>query len=70
VRRLSLVWGLHCVLSEDVHDIDEMVNRATNIARTEGFVEPNQRIIITAGLPFGTSGATNLLRIAFVGNGS
>ena len=66
VRRLSLVWGLHCVLSEDIHDIDEMVERATRLALSEGFAEPNQRIIITAGLPFGTSGATNLLRIAFV----
>ena len=67
VRRLSVAWGLHCVVSEDVHNIDEMVENATRIAASEGFAEPNERIIITAGVPFGTSGATNLLRIAFVG---
>ena len=66
-RRLSIVWGLHCVETEDAHNIDEMVDRACGIAFREGFAQPGQRIIITAGVPFGTSGATNLLRIAFIG---
>jgi pyruvate kinase len=66
-RRLSIVWGLHCVITEDAHHIDEMVNRACGIASREGFAAPGQRIIITAGVPFGTPGATNLLRIAFIG---
>ncbi len=66
-RRLSLVWGLHCVETEDAHNIDEMVDRACSIAYREGFAQPGQRIIITAGVPFGTPGATNLLRIAFIG---
>jgi pyruvate kinase len=66
-RRLALVWGLHCVLSDDARDLDDMVTRATRIAFDEGFAEPGQRIIITAGLPLGTPGATNMLRIAYVG---
>jgi pyruvate kinase len=66
-RRLSMTWGLHCVVTEDAHDIDEMVDRACAIAFNEGFATPGQRIIITAGVPFGTPGATNLLRIAFIG---
>jgi pyruvate kinase len=66
-RRLSLVWALHCVVTEDAHDVDEMVHRACSIAFKEGFAQPEQRIIITAGVPFGTPGATNLLRIAFIG---
>jgi pyruvate kinase len=66
-RRLSPVWGLHCVVTEDAHDVDEMVHRACSIAYQEGFAHPDQRIIITAGVPFGTPGATNLLRIAFIG---
>jgi pyruvate kinase len=65
-RRLSLGWGLHCVVTEDVHDVDEMANRACAIAFAEGFATPGQRVIITAGVPFGTPGATNLLRIAFI----
>lgn len=67
-RRLSIVWGLHCVVAEDAHDIDEMVNQACAIACREGFAQPGQRIIITAGVPFGTPGATNLVRIAFIGS--
>ena len=66
-RRLALVWGLHCVLTEDAHDLDDMVSRAARIAYEEGFAEPGQRIIVTAGVPLGTPGATNMLRIAYVG---
>jgi len=66
-RRLALVWGLHCVLTEDARDLDDMVTRATRIAREEGFADMGQRIIITAGLPLGTPGATNMIRIAYVG---
>jgi pyruvate kinase len=66
-RRLALVWGLHCVLTEDAKDLDDMVSRAARIAVDEGFAEPGQRIIITAGVPLGTPGATNMLRIAYVG---
>jgi len=67
-RRLALVWGLHSVLTEDAVDEDDMVDRACRIALKEGFATPGQRIIVTAGVPFGTPGATNLLRIAFVGS--
>jgi pyruvate kinase len=65
-RKLALVWGLHCVLTDDAHDLDDMVSRACNIARDEGFAKPGERIIITAGVPLGTPGATNMLRIAFL----
>jgi len=66
-RRLSLVWGLHCVHTDGEPDsIEDMSERACRAAREEGFAEPGSRIVITAGLPFGTPGATNLLRIALV----
>ncbi|MBZ0218013.1 MAG: pyruvate kinase [Fimbriimonadaceae bacterium] len=67
-RRLALVWGLHCVLTDDAKDVDDMVNRACRISFQEGFAKPGERIIISAGVPFGTPGATNILRIAFVGD--
>ncbi|AXS41856.1 pyruvate kinase [Breoghania sp. L-A4] len=67
-RRLAICWGLHCVVSEDAHDEDDMVDRACRIAFRESFSKPGQRVIITAGVPFGTPGATNMLRIAFVGS--
>jgi pyruvate kinase len=66
-RRLTLAWGLHTVLTEDAQDLDDMVKRACRIASQEGFAQPGQRIIITAGVPLGTPGATNMLRIAYVG---
>lgn len=66
-RRLAMVWGLHCVLTSDAEDLDEMVEKACRIAFREGFAKPGQRIIVSAGVPLGTPGATNLLRVAFVG---
>jgi len=65
-RRLSVVWGLHCVQTEDANSLDDMVDRACVIAFQEGFARPGDRIAITAGVPLGTPGATNMLRIAFV----
>ncbi|MHC5655908.1 pyruvate kinase [Stappia sp. ICDLI1TA098] len=67
-RRLSLAWGLHCVVSDDARDENDMVNRACQISYQEGLARPGQRIITTAGVPFGTPGSTNMLRIAFVGS--
>lgn len=67
-RRLSLVWGIHCVVAQDARDQDDMVSRACRIAFKEGFAKSGQRVIIVAGVPLGTPGATNMLRIAFVGS--
>jgi len=66
-RRLSLVWGVHCVVAQDARDQDDMVERACRIAFREGFAKAGQRVIVVAGVPLGTPGATNMLRIAFVG---
>jgi pyruvate kinase len=66
-RKISLVWGVHCVVAEDAHDLDDMVNRAGRIAFRDGFARAGQRVIIVAGVPLGTPGATNMLRIAYVG---
>jgi pyruvate kinase len=66
-RRLSLVWGTHCVVTDDASDLDDMVNRACRIAFVEGFAKPGDRVIVTAGVPLRTPGATNMLRIAYVG---
>ena len=67
-RRLSIVWGVHAVVTKDADDIDDMARRAAKFANREGFSKQGDRIIIVAGVPFGTPGATNMLRIAFCGN--
>jgi pyruvate kinase len=65
-RRLTLAWGLHCVETEDAHDLDDVAERACQIAFAHGFAKAGERVVITAGLPLGTPGATNMLRVAFV----
>ncbi len=65
-RRLSVCWGLHCVVAEEPTDLDDMVNKACRIVASEGFGKPGDRIIISAGVPLGTPGATNMLRMAYI----
>ncbi len=67
-RRMAIVWGVHCVETEDAHSFRDMVDRAAAIAESEGFVAVGGQIIITAGVPFGTPGSTNVLRIATIGS--
>lgn len=63
-RRLALVWGVHSTVSPDVHDVEAMVTAACHTALSEGFAEVGEQIAITAGMPFGQPGSTNLLRLA------
>ncbi len=67
-RRLSLLWGTHCVVTPDASDLDDMVDRACQIAFAEGFGKVGDRVIITAGVPLRTPGSTNMLRIAYIGS--
>ncbi len=67
-RKLSLVWGVHCVVAEDARDQDDMIERACQIAFKEGFAKAGERVIVVAGVPLGTPGATNMIRVAFVGS--
>jgi pyruvate kinase len=53
-------------MTDDIRNFDDMVCRAAQIARQEGFAGAGDRIVITAGVPLGTPGATNMLRVAFV----
>ncbi|MGI9434223.1 MAG: pyruvate kinase [Geminicoccaceae bacterium] len=65
-RRLALLWGLHPKICEDASDIDEMIEQACKAAVEANLARPGSSLVITAGMPFGTPGATNLLRIAWV----
>ena len=65
-RRMTLAWGVHLVRTEDANNFADMVQRAVAIARHEELAKPGERLVITAGVPFGTPGATNILRIAYV----
>ncbi|MBM3597987.1 MAG: pyruvate kinase [Alphaproteobacteria bacterium] len=66
-RRLALTWGVHPVHTEDVANFSDMVAKACQIAKDVGIARDGDKLVITAGVPFGTPGATNVLRIARVG---
>ncbi|WP_428663543.1 pyruvate kinase [Reyranella sp.] len=65
-RRMTLAWGVHPVRTEDAHNFADMVARAVRVARQQKLAKSGERLVITAGVPFGTPGATNILRIAYV----
>lgn len=65
-RRLALVWGVHSVHIEDVASVEQMTEVARQIAASERFANVGQFIVAIAGMPFGTPGTTNLMRIAAV----
>ncbi|GJD45294.1 Pyruvate kinase [Methylobacterium cerastii] len=65
-RRLAIAWGTHPIVTNDASDVDDMAFRAAKFAVRERFAEVGDRIIVVAGVPFGTPGATNLVRIAFI----
>jgi len=65
-RRMAVVWGVHAVVSPDVHSMTEAITRASRVALTEGFAQRGEEIVVTAGVPFGQSGTTNVLRVASV----
>ncbi len=63
-RRLAIAWGVNAVVSPDAVDFNDMVQRAATMARETELARPGDYLVITAGVPFGTPGRTNVLRIA------
>lgn len=69
-RRMQLVWGVNPIIGSDPTHSADMVRLGTAAARKHGLADLGQRIIMVAGVPFGTPGSTNMLRIAFVSSDS
>jgi pyruvate kinase len=65
-RLMAVVWGVHAVVTPDVHSMSEAVTRAGRVSMTEGFAAHGDEIVVTAGVPFGQAGTTNALRVATV----
>ncbi|SFS04253.1 pyruvate kinase [Sphingomonas jatrophae] len=63
-RRLGLLWGVHAVVTKDVGGFEEMVAKAKRMALRHKIAHGGDRVIIVAGVPFGTPGATNVLHVA------
>ena len=62
-RKLALVWGVRSVVTEDVHNVEEMVDKADAAVRKLGIAEVGDRVAIIAGIPFGRAGKTNTIRV-------
>ncbi len=63
-RRMALTWGLHCLKTDEVDRFKSAVLNSARAAVNEGFAEPSDFLVVTAGVPFGKSGTTNILRVA------
>jgi pyruvate kinase len=62
-RRIGLLWGAHAVRTRDVASFEEMIAKAKRMALRHGIAKGGQRIVVTAGVPFGTPGSTNVIHI-------
>lgn len=65
-RRLTLAWGVYSYLVKTVSRMVQLEREAKRVAVEQGFAEAGDSMVVTAGMPFGTPGATNLLRILSV----
>ena len=63
-RRLGLLWGAHAVRTRDVGSFEEMIGKSKRMALRHGMAKAGDRVIIMAGVPFGTPGSTNVLHVA------
>ena len=66
-RQLAISWGVHPYLSGLVDSTDRLFSLAVEVARKEGAVKPGDTVVITAGVPIGQSGTTNLIKAQVVG---
>ena len=62
-RRMGLLWGVHAVHSRDVSSFEEMVEKGKRMALRHHLAKGGERIVLMAGIPFGTAGSTNVLHV-------
>lgn len=67
-RRLSLVWGVYSVSGQNASSIDEMLDNSVQSALSTGIISHGDVVVITAGVPVGEAGSTNLMKIHVVGD--
>lgn len=63
---LSLVWGVQAVVVDPIKSTDELFQRADEVSKEKGFAKEGDTIIVTAGLPMGLAGTTNMMKIQVV----
>jgi len=68
VRRMLLLWGVYPILGPSFNNTDEMVQSAVSTSLQAGVVKDGDLVVVTAGVPAGLSGTTNMIRVHIVGN--
>ncbi len=63
-RRMGLLWGVHAVQTRDIGSFEEMIAKGKRMALRHGFGRAGSKLIMMAGVPFGTPGSTNVLHVA------
>jgi len=66
-RRLGLVWGVHALVGDFIHKVDDIGDVAVKGAAKCGIGQDGQALVITAGMPFGKVGSTNMVRVVWIG---
>lgn len=67
LRQLALVWGVQGILVEPIQDTDGMIAGSIEAALASGLIKGGDLVVITAGVPVGVQGTTNLLKVHTVG---
>ena len=67
-RQLSLSWGITSLLMGPAHSTDELIEMSTALAEKNGYLHNGELTVVTAGVPVGVSGTTNMIKIHMVGN--
>jgi len=66
-RQLALSWGVQPCLIPEVHTMEEMLQTAVNTAVNMGVAQKDDKVVVTAGVPFGVAGNTNLIKVHTIG---
>ncbi|MBD25844.1 MAG: pyruvate kinase [Candidatus Marinimicrobia bacterium] len=67
-RRMGLVWGVHALVGNFIHKVDDIGDVAVKSAKKCGIGQDGQALVITAGMPFGKVGSTNMVRVVWLGD--
>lgn len=68
LKKLSILWGVNPVLAPRMESTDEMIDKSVEVAQEKGVIKSGDVVVITAGIPVGLMGTTNLIKVHIVGN--
>ena len=67
-RQTNMSWGVHPIMIEEKHNTDELIDHVISVAQKKGLLKNGDLVVLTAGVPLGVSGTTNLMKVHLVGN--